>query len=497
MSLRKVSLWLSACLLLCSVVTVDVYGEDDDDDELSVEIVRLDCFDGESINEALEEEEDADEVIIEIDGICVEYVVVRRDRVTLKGFNNDPMMDGIQAATTDPADDPRGCALTVRDARLVFIENLTLREGVWCGLRVLNSRGSRGEIRAVNLIIEDNGVLGLELRDASMRVIDTEITELATDGIRVETGSFVRCENCTVDVTGVALRVDVNSSATVLDSALMGGTGVRAQRSSTVQLRDTTVTATDGQRDAILVRDTSAIFMTRGTIDGPIRVSDKSELSLRGVEQIDQGDRGNRVGDDSYLMARWDSFRVSSPIVTELLDTRFRALSRGLVANGSSVTDLSCGSGADVFCDSSSPVDPSSCALCPVAVCQNGIQEPGETCDNGNSVNGDGCSETCGVETVCGDGIREFGEQCDINDGIEVGQLCSASCTITPLCSNGFRETDEECDDGNTENLDDCSNSCTRNRCGDGILQPLRGEQCDDGNPFNGDSCSPFCTINN
>ena len=52
MSLRKLILWLSACLLLCCVVTVYPSGEllttsfaypgddDDDDDELSVETIR-------------------------------------------------------------------------------------------------------------------------------------------------------------------------------------------------------------------------------------------------------------------------------------------------------------------------------------------------------------------------------------------------------------------------------------------------------------------------
>jgi cysteine-rich repeat protein len=50
----------------------------------------------------------------------------------------------------------------------------------------------------------------------------------------------------------------------------------------------------------------------------------------------------------------------------------------------------------------------------PIAVCGNGIVESGETCDDNNTVNGDGCSNTCKLETaVCGNGIVESGEACD------------------------------------------------------------------------------------
>lgn len=448
---------------------------------------------GDSINDALETP--AGDLVVEINGPCVEDAVVRRDRVTLKGANDDPLLDSIEAATTDPADDPRGCALLVRDARLVFLENLTLRGGVFCGLRVLNT-GPGFEIRAVNLILEDNGVRGLDVVDARIRVIDTAITELAASGIRVDHGGFVRCNNCTVDVTGTALRVERSSSARVFDSALTGNGGVRVRRSSTVQLEDTTVTDTGGQ--ALTSSINSAIFMRRGTLDGRIRVDDKSEVSLEGVEQIGGGGGRNSVQDDSFLTANRESARRrSSSIATSLLETTFFNFGRGTIANGSSVTDLSCRSGADVFCDFSSPVDPSSCALCPVAVCGNGIQEPGESCDDGGTVPGDGCSALCAIEgaAVCGNGVLQGGEECD--DGNAVGgDGCSATCT-DEICGNGVIDLLlEECDDGNLVSGDGCNDACFDEFCGDGFLQAARGEQCDDGNFFNGDSCSAFCTIN-
>lgn len=94
----------------------------------------------------------------------------------------------------------------------------------------------------------------------------------------------------------------------------------------------------------------------------------------------------------------------------------------------------------------------------------------------------------------CGDGVVDPGEGCD--DGNDVsGDGCSASCTVessVAACGNGVRENSEECDDGNTTNGDGCSSTCTHESvCGNHITEP--GEQCDDGNTASGDGCSPMC----
>ena len=78
----------------------------------------------------------------------------------------------------------------------------------------------------------------------------------------------------------------------------------------------------------------------------------------------------------------------------------------------------------------------------PAIACGNGIKEQNEACDDGNIVNGDGCSAMCQVElgfqcvgtpsvcaTVCGDGVIVGAELCDDGNGTN-GDGCSATCQV-------------------------------------------------------------------
>jgi cysteine-rich repeat protein len=136
-------------------------------------------------------------------------------------------------------------------------------------------------------------------------------------------------------------------------------------------------------------------------------------------------------------------------------------------------------------------------ALAPV--CGNAIKESGEGCDDGNLVNGDGCSSVCLIEinSTCGNGIIESGETCDDGNLIS-GDGCSPFCSLesTQKCGNGIVETPETCDDGNTVANDGCSPFCSIEstaKCGNGIVETP--ETCDDGNTVANDGCSPFCSI--
>jgi len=74
-----------------------------------------------------------------------------------------------------------------------------------------------------------------------------------------------------------------------------------------------------------------------------------------------------------------------------------------------------------------STVATASC-LTPVGNCGNGVVDPGEQCDDGNTVSGDGCSASCRLE-ACGNGILDPGEQCD-DGNLVSGDGCSAGCRL-------------------------------------------------------------------
>lgn len=78
--------------------------------------------------------------------------------------------------------------------------------------------------------------------------------------------------------------------------------------------------------------------------------------------------------------------------------------------------------------------------------CGNGIQTPGEACDDGTNNGPDRpCRADCRVN-VCGDGQKSLAEQCD--DGNLVGgDGCSALCNLE-VCGNNIVDPGEDCDEG-------------------------------------------------
>jgi cysteine-rich repeat protein len=125
--------------------------------------------------------------------------------------------------------------------------------------------------------------------------------------------------------------------------------------------------------------------------------------------------------------------------------------------------------------------------------CGNGTVEATEECDDGNTVDEDGCTNLCTAEGECGDGVIDPLEFCDDGNTVECDG-CTADCLIeASCCGDGAVQPGEACDDGNTLECDGCSNQCELDACcGDGTIQP--GEACDDGNTLPDDGCD-LCQI--
>ena len=145
-------------------------------------------------------------------------------------------------------------------------------------------------------------------------------------------------------------------------------------------------------------------------------------------------------------------------------------------------------------------------ARCRFEHCGNGVVDPGEQCDDGNTTKGDGCFD-CRFE-ACGNGRVDPGEQCDdgnsvSGDGCSGGAVADGGCRIE-FCgdtvtnnANPQRHTHEDCDDGGI-NSATCNFNCTTATCGDGIVNPqftapgaAGPEQCDPPSEANG--CSATC----
>ncbi|MGY4884827.1 MAG: hypothetical protein ACP5NZ_04590 [Nanobdellota archaeon] len=95
-----------------------------------------------------------------------------------------------------------------------------------------------------------------------------------------------------------------------------------------------------------------------------------------------------------------------------------------------------CGDGLDNDCDGTPDNG------CGLGICGDGAINTGEDCDDGGTVNGDGCSAACTIES---------GWTC-------VGE--PSVCNLLPSCGDGNLDVGEECDDDDNSPGDGCDGSC-------------------------------------
>src|SRR5437667_12666269 len=130
------------------------------------------------------------------------------------------------------------------------------------------------------------------------------------------------------------------------------------------------------------------------------------------------------------------------------------------------------------------------------SVCGNGVVEPGEQCDDGNTLDGDCCSSTCQFDPAgapcTGTNVCLTATTCDgagvCGGGTPTLSACNDGnvCTVADTCFNGACVgVPNTCDDANVCTTD----FCTPPTVGCGHLNNALA--CDDGNAATvGDSCS-------
>ncbi|MBT3834943.1 DUF5011 domain-containing protein [Candidatus Peribacteria bacterium] len=186
-------------------------------------------------------------------------------------------------------------------------------------------------------------------------------------------------------------------------------------------LSDAYTTATSGQYNSINTANMKMVadnrYYVMSTVDLRVSCIDTDEDGLNNGRE-DLNSNGIREGEETG---------INNP------DT-----------DGGTLSDL------DELLEGTNPNDPSDDLPCGDGV----LDSPGETCDDGNKISDDGCSDTCQAET---------------------GFTCQgAPSTCLTICGDGLVKATEQCDDGNTDTQEDgCSQYC----------QVQSGWSCDNSEP--------------
>lgn len=146
------------------------------------------------------------------------------------------------------------------------------------------------------------------------------------------------------------------------------------------------------------------------------------------------------------------------------------------------------------------------------SLCGDGILVIIEQCDDGNLVNGDGCSSNCTIEPTyyCTGTINSTSLcsncqpnclNCSNNNSCSVCDTgytfnstnCTIDCSSITYCVSCFFSAGVSCTDCLIGYYANSSGSSCYYTCGDGIK--VTEEQCDDGNLNNNDGCSSICIL--
>ena len=116
--------------------------------------------------------------------------------------------------------------------------------------------------------------------------------------------------------------------------------------------------------------------------------------------------------------------------------------------------------------------------------CGNGVLDPGESCDDGNNIPGDGCAATCGVVADCLDGVDNDGDgTVDFGEDFGCDSLYDPSERTTPGVI--------VCDDGVDNDGDSLIDFPDDPGCGHPLLT-VENPACNDGADNDGDNLIDF-----
>ena len=311
--------------------------------------ITVDCTKKKTLEKALRN--NAEELIIEVRGICEEDVEIRRDRVTLRGENS--AFDGIRA--TADSDDPRQSVLRIRDARRIRLENLSIEGSSWDGIRLINSFDG---IDLSNVEVRGNAVRGITAIDSAVTITDAVVidngdsTTGGGSGIYAFGSSIVVCERCRLldnPTVGAGTAIIADSAQVfVEDSELVGRNGVASIAAGQIEVENSMVSA----NTAVVALDGARASVEGSDLEGRILVADKAQVTL--VTSQFTGTAGSLMVDDSYLAFIGTDFDGTLSI----LDFAKARVSSGTLGG------VSCIDAGQAVCSVGATIGSSNCGAC-------------------------------------------------------------------------------------------------------------------------------------
>ena len=127
-------------------------------------------------------------------------------------------------------------------------------------------------------------------------------------------------------------------------------------------------------------------------------------------------------------------------------------------------------------------------------VCGNGLLEPGEQCDDGNTINSDGCTNDCTARQRAATASSSRGEQCDDGNTIN-GDGCDNDCTLPRLRRRHRRTPASSATTATLVNGDGCTNDVHASTHVRRRRRRGRASSATTATPVNGDGCDSDCTL--